>query len=67
MMRAGRCRRTIAYAAEASRRGNQSWFQRGVGGGSLPIACSSLASASIAFRCSRNADSAEIITRSIAA
>ena len=35
-MRRGRVLRTIAYAAAASRRGNQSWFQRGAGGGSGP-------------------------------
>src|SRR5688572_10276021 len=42
-MRRGRSVRTIAYAAAASRRGNQSWSQRGAGGGSAPIASRSTA------------------------
>src|SRR5262245_6283838 len=46
-MRFGRVLRTIAYAAAASRRGNQSWSQRGAGGGSEPIASRSEAKLSI--------------------
>src|SRR5207253_3244658 len=46
-MRAGRDMRTMAYAAAASRRGNQSWSQRGAGGTSAPMAMSSGARSSI--------------------
>src|SRR5207237_3256566 len=46
-MRAGRDMRTMAYAAAASRRGNQSWSQRGAGGTSAPRAMSSGARSSI--------------------
>src|SRR6185503_10866030 len=46
-MRRGCVMRTMAYAAAASRRGNQSWFQRGAGGGADPIASRSAANSSI--------------------
>src|SRR5438093_8957884 len=46
-MRAGRVMRTMAYAAAASSRANQSCSQRGAGGASVPMAMRSRARASI--------------------
>src|SRR5437764_3169384 len=46
-MRAGRVMRTMAYAAAASRRANQSCSQRGAGGASVPMAMRSGARSSI--------------------